>query len=136
MLRQSVPVLLCIGLLHLAACGCALSCPPNFRSELLNSIKLSKAALLTNPYVFNPQVYGGAVYMDFDKSRFKRRGHGRYEPLPPALLPPLWLIYCDNPSDSGRVHSDVKRRWLEGDPEVREKMALVAACAEEGRCVV
>lgn len=79
------------------------------------------------------QVYGGLVFMDFDKARMKRRGHGRYEPLDAALLPPLYLIYCDNPSDSGRVHSDVKRRWLDGDAEVREKMALVAACAEEGR---
>lgn len=79
------------------------------------------------------QVYGGLVYMDFDKSRFKRRGHGKYTPLPPELLPRLWLVYCDNPSDSGKVHSDVKRRWLEGDPEIREKMELVAACAEEGR---
>lgn len=74
------------------------------------------------------------VYMDFDKSRLKRRGYGYYEPLPPALLPPLWLVYADNPSESGKVHSDVKRRWLEGDAGVREKMALVAACAEEGRC--
>lgn len=63
----------------------------------------------------------------------KRAGHGLYTPLPPALLPRLWLIYADNPSDSGRVHSDVKRRWAEGDPEVREKMELVAACAEEGK---
>jgi glucuronokinase len=79
------------------------------------------------------QVYGGVVYMDFDRSTMKRAGHGLYTPLPPALLPRLWLIYADNPSDSGRVHSDVKRRWAEGDPEVREKMELVAACAEEGK---
>ncbi|KIY91961.1 hypothetical protein MNEG_16002 [Monoraphidium neglectum] len=71
--------------------------------------------------------------MDFDRTRMKRRGHGKYEPLPPQLLPRLWLVLADNPSDSGRVHSDVKRRWVEGDPEVHEKMALLAACAEEGR---
>lgn len=31
------------------------------------------------------------------------------------------------------MHSDVKRRWLDGDAEVREKMELIASCAEEGR---
>jgi glucuronokinase len=80
-----------------------------------------------------PQVYGGAVFMDFDQSYMSAHGHGRYQPLPPALLPRLWLIFCDNPSDSGKVHSDVKRRWLEGDEGIRENMALVGACAEEGR---
>ncbi|KAI8471038.1 MAG: ribosomal protein S5 domain 2-type protein [Monoraphidium minutum] len=78
------------------------------------------------------QVYGGLVYMDFERAGFKKRGHGEYHRLPPALLPRLWLVYCDNPSDSGRAHSDVKRRWQEGDPVIREKMELVAACAEEG----
>jgi len=74
--------------------------------------------------------------MDFDEDHMKSNGHGQYHPLPVALLPRLWLVYCDNPSDSGKVHSDVKRRWMEGEPGVVEKMRAVAACAEEGRCVM
>jgi glucuronokinase len=71
--------------------------------------------------------------MDFSENLMARDGHGRYERLPASLLPRLWLVYAENPSDSGRAHSDVKRRWLEGDDAVRRGMEQVAACAEEGR---
>ena len=30
-------------------------------------------------------------------------GHGIYRPLDVNLLPPLYLIYAENPSDSGKV---------------------------------
>jgi len=30
-------------------------------------------------------------------------GHGIYVPLDVNLLPPLYLIYAQNPSDSGKV---------------------------------
>jgi hypothetical protein len=32
-------------------------------------------------------------------------GHGIYTPLDVNLLPPLYLIYAENPSDSGKVCS-------------------------------
>lgn len=76
------------------------------------------------------------VYMDFNKDYMQAHGGaGAYESLDPGLLPRLWLIYCDNPSDSGRVHSTVKQRWLAGDPAVVEGMQEVAKCAADGRCV-
>jgi hypothetical protein len=59
---------------------------------------------------------------------------GRYESLEPELLPPLWLIYCNSPSDSGKVHSDVRQRWHQGDRTVHEAMARFASFAEKGRC--
>jgi len=31
-------------------------------------------------------------------------GHGIYTPMDINLLPPLYLIYADNPSDSGKVY--------------------------------
>lgn len=80
------------------------------------------------------QVYGGLVYMDFDKQHMAEHGCGVYESLDPGLLPRLWLIFCENPSDSGRVHSSVKQRWLAGDPAVVQGMQDVARCAEDGRC--
>lgn len=80
------------------------------------------------------QVYGGVVYMDFNSEHMQTTGCGIYESLKPELLPRLWLIYCDNPSDSGKVHSTVKQRWLAGDPEVVQGMQQVAQCAEQGRC--
>lgn len=29
-------------------------------------------------------------------------------------LPPFWLAYLSDPSDSGRIHSNVRQRWLSG----------------------
>jgi glucuronokinase len=82
------------------------------------------------------QVYGGVVYMDFNSEHMQTTGCGIYESLKPELLPRLWLIYCDNPSDSGKVHSTVKQRWLAGDAAVVQGMQQVAQCAAEGRWVV
>jgi len=79
------------------------------------------------------QVYGGVVYMDFNKEHMQASGCGLYESLQPELLPHLWLIFCDNPSDSGKVHSTVKQRWLAGEAAVVEGMQQVAQCAEQGR---
>ncbi len=42
----------------------------------------------------------------------------RYVHLPVGVLPPLFLAYSAFPKDSGKVHSPVKQRWLEGDKEV------------------
>jgi hypothetical protein len=59
----------------------------------------------------------------------------RYTRMNAEDLPPLLLIYTDNPSDSGAVHSPVRQRWLAGDVEVRETMDRIAHCAEAGKCV-
>lgn len=74
--------------------------------------------------------------MDFNQQHMQaHQGCGLYQSLHPELLPRLWLIFCDNPSDSGKVHSTVKQRWLAGDTQVVEGMQQVAQCAEQGRCV-
>ncbi|KAL8528104.1 hypothetical protein ACS0TY_005786 [Phlomoides rotata] len=79
------------------------------------------------------QVYGGLVYMDFDKKSMEELGHGKYTPMDPDLLPPLYLIYAENPSDSGKVHSTVRQRWLNGDEFIISSMKEVADIALEGR---
>ncbi len=56
----------------------------------------------------------------------------RFDRLPAAQLPPLWLVYNNSPSDSGAVHSPVKSRWLT-DLNLRREMAQIAALAEQGR---
>jgi glucuronokinase len=73
------------------------------------------------------------VVMDFDKEHMQQQGHGRYTRLAPSLLPPLHLVYCENPSESGKVHSAVKQRWLAGEQLVVDLLGQVAQCAEEGR---
>ncbi|KAK4346254.1 hypothetical protein RND71_032593 [Anisodus tanguticus] len=79
------------------------------------------------------QVYGGVVYMDFGKNHMDELGHGIYTPMDVDLLPPLYLIYAENPSDSGKVHSTVRQRWLDGDEFIRSTMEEVAKIAVEGR---
>ncbi|XP_057791708.1 glucuronokinase 1-like [Salvia miltiorrhiza] len=79
------------------------------------------------------QVYGGLVYMDFDKKLMEDLGHGNYMPMDLDLLPPLYLIYAENPSDSGKMHSTVRQRWLNGDEFIISSMEKVANIALEGR---
>lgn len=79
------------------------------------------------------QVYGGLVYMDFSKENMEKSGHGIYIPMDISLLPPLYLIYAENPSDSGKVHSTVRQRWLNGDKFIITSMDEVANIPLEGR---
>ncbi|KAL9323287.1 hypothetical protein ACSQ67_008144 [Phaseolus vulgaris] len=82
------------------------------------------------------QVYGGLVYMDFSKENMDELGHGVYIPMDLSLLPPLYLIYADNPSDSGKVHSKVRQRWLDGDEFIVSSMHGIANIAGEGKTVL
>lgn len=70
--------------------------------------------------------------MDFSKEHMDKLGHGIYTPLDVNLLPPLYLIYADNPSDSGKVHSTVRQRWLDGDEFIISSMKQVAQLALDG----
>jgi len=79
------------------------------------------------------QTYGGVVYMDFAKELFDERGYGEYEPMDPLLMPGLFLAYLSHPSDSGKIHSDVRARWHEGDVEVINAMTGFADFASEAR---
>ncbi|XP_057491151.1 glucuronokinase 1-like [Actinidia eriantha] len=82
------------------------------------------------------QVYGGLVYMDFSKNYMDDLGHGIYTPMEINLLPPLHLIYAENPSDSGKVHSSVRQRWLDGDKFIISSMEEVANLPLEGRAAL
>ncbi len=80
------------------------------------------------------QAYEGLVYMDFRKDLLDARGFGEYERLEPGLLPNVYLAYRTSLSEGTEVfHSDVKARWLAGDPAIREAMTTWAGYAEEGR---
>merc|ERR1712178_483262 len=71
--------------------------------------------------------YRGLVFMDFDADFMGKHGHGRYERLPDDVFEwfcslPLFIAYEADPSDSGKIHSNVRTRWDAGDPEVIEGM--------------
>jgi glucuronokinase len=80
------------------------------------------------------QAYEGLVYMDFAKDIMDRQGYGHYERLDPGLLPNVYLGYRTSLSEGTEVfHTNVRQRWLAGDPEVVEAMKTWASYAEQGR---
>ncbi|AQG79940.1 mevalonate kinase [Spirosoma montaniterrae] len=80
------------------------------------------------------QCYEGCVYMNFDRPIMEQQGHGDYEPLDPHLLPKLYIAYnTDLGKQSGRVHNDVRARWLQGEPLVLDTMNAIADVARQGR---
>ncbi len=83
------------------------------------------------------QVYEGCVYMDFDKTIMERQGFGIYEPIDPALLPPLYIAYRTSFSEGSQVfHNRIRERWLNGEPAVVEAMKNFAHYAEEVRSLL
>ncbi len=80
------------------------------------------------------QAYEGLVYMDFDRETIDRQGHGDYQELDPALLPPLYIAYTTQLSEGTEVfHNDIRGRFERGDRETVEAMAFWADLAQQTR---
>lgn len=78
------------------------------------------------------QVYGGCVYMDFNREHLEEYQYGIYEELDTKLLPSLYVAYLDVLSEGTEVmHNDLRRRWEGGDPEVRQGMKEFVRISEE-----
>jgi len=87
------------------------------------------------------QVYRGLVFMDFDEEYMRQNGHGRYERLPRVAFDwvaqlPLFIAYEADPSDSGKIHSTVRQRFDQKDPEVLEAMQKFAELAVKARVAI
>jgi glucuronokinase len=83
------------------------------------------------------QVYEGLVYMDFDPSR-ERLVDGlrcyHYEPLDPALLPPIYIAYHETLGEPTEVfHNNIRGRFNQGDAQVVAAMRCFAELAAQGR---
>lgn len=80
------------------------------------------------------QVYGGLVYMDFERAKLEAQGHGDYERMDPARLPPLYVAYRpDLEKNSGAVLSPLRQRVDGGDLTAINTLAQIAELAAEGR---
>src|SRR6516162_6523403 len=83
------------------------------------------------------QVYEGLVYMDFSLEKMHDLAGfpcGTYEPLDPALLPPLYLAYSTDASEPTEVfHNDIRGRFHRGEPAVVRAMGRCAALAAKAR---
>ena len=83
------------------------------------------------------QVFEHVVFMDFDRSR-ARQVDGltcyHYEPLDPALLPPLYLAYHESLGEPTEVfHNNIRERFDRGEARVVDAMRHFADLAERGR---
>jgi len=83
------------------------------------------------------QVYEGLVYMDFDKSRERvidGLGCYWYEPMDPALVPPLYVAHHETLGEPTEVfHNNIRDRFRRGDQQVVDAMTCLAGIAAEGR---
>jgi glucuronokinase len=83
------------------------------------------------------QVYEGAVFMDFDRERMERDGHGLYEPLDISLLPPLFIAYNDNLAEGTEItHNDLRGRFQRGEPDVLAGIGRWAELAQQARDLI
>ena len=80
------------------------------------------------------KIYGGTVFMDFDKSIMDRIGHGVYSKIDSDLLPNIFVAYMeDSGKDSGKMHNEVRFRFNQGDKEIIDAMSRFADYALEAR---
>ncbi|XP_043936983.1 uncharacterized protein LOC122809496 [Protopterus annectens] len=79
------------------------------------------------------QVYEGLIYMDFSKALMEEQGYGNYERMDISSTPPFWLAYLGDPSDSGKIHNNVRQRWLNGDHDVVEAMTQFSVLADKAK---
>jgi len=83
------------------------------------------------------QVYEGLVYMDFSSEATERLDGfscSTYEPLDPALLPPLYIAYSTDVSEPTEViHNNLRGRFNQGEPTVVDAMRQFAKLTVEAR---
>jgi galactokinase/mevalonate kinase-like predicted kinase len=83
------------------------------------------------------QVYEGLVYMDFARDRMEVVGGlpcGVYEPLDPALLPPLYVAFSTRLSEpTEATHKPLSERYHSGDPAVLAAMDRFADLTVQAR---
>ena len=107
------------------------SVPPATLAELALSVETQELGIAAGPQDRVVQSFGGLTYMDFSP------GKQSYERLDSKLLPRFGLAYLAEQHlgtmESGRVHSQVRYRWEQGDPEVRRAARALARSAEQGR---
>ncbi|MCX6361546.1 MAG: hypothetical protein NT029_17210 [Armatimonadetes bacterium] len=106
--------------------------PRTQRPNLVLDVEMQELAIAAGLQDRVVQTYGGCVHMDFDRALMDRRGHGEYTPLDPSLLPLMYLAWDSHPSDSGRIHSDVRTRFLRGDQQVIDAMQALAQLTDQG----
>lgn len=101
---------------------------PAALASLALAVEAEDLGIAAGPQDRVAQAFEGLVFMDF------KPGRERYEPMDPALLPPLYVAYRRAGADpSGRLHGDLRARHARGERDVAEGMARLADLARRGR---
>lgn len=80
------------------------------------------------------QMYGGLVFMDFDRGLVEATGHGRYEVLDLASLPRLYISYDPLRAEvSGIYHQKLRVLFEEKKPDIVAAMSEFADLAQQAR---
>ena len=80
------------------------------------------------------QMYGGCVFMDFDRELVESTGHGRYERIDASLLPNLYISYDPKRAEiSGKYHKKLRVLFEEKKPDIIAAMSEFADIAQKGR---
>lgn len=80
------------------------------------------------------QVYEGMVYMDFDRQHLEKHGHGIYEPLHPAKMPPLYVAYDPARAEVSDIpHRNLRTLFEAGDPTVLAAMQRYRQITDLGK---
>ena len=80
------------------------------------------------------QMYGGCVFMDFERSLVESKGYGRYERLDVSSLPNLYVAFDPNRAEiSGKYHKKLRVLFEEKKPDILAAMSEFADIAQRGR---
>ena len=111
--------------------------PPEAQSTLVLTVEKDELGIGAGLQDRVIQVYEGLVYMDFDRANEHLVGGLKcyaYEPLPPSLLPPLYIAYHCSLSEPTEVfHNDIRGRFDRGEQKVVDAMKHFARLAASGR---
>jgi len=78
------------------------------------------------------QMYGGLVFMDFEKSLVESTGHGRYTEMDPRLLPNLYIAYDPRRAEgSGIYHQKLRVLFEDKKPDILAAMGEFADLAQQ-----
>ena len=111
--------------------------PRPIQPNLILSVELEELGIGAGLQDRVIQVYENAVYMDFDQQKMEAQGHGDYQPLDPALLPPLFVAYDAKLAEGTEVtHNDLRVRYNRGDEQVHAAVRRWAELAREARDLI
>ncbi|MEQ2195011.1 hypothetical protein XENOCAPTIV_006142, partial [Xenoophorus captivus] len=110
--------------------------PKPIRANFILSVETDELFITAGLQDRVVQVYEGLVYMDFSKKLMDEQGYGNYASMDMSNLPPFWLAYLSDPSDSGRIHSNIRQRWLSGESVVVEAMRSFAELTDQARAAI